>query len=143
MDGIDDFLFLFAHSDALRPVYVALTLLAVLAGVLLSLKRPFFNVAAAKSSRMKWTHLAVATFLIAMAFTTLQYTKVLQFSESPRCDSEEDKVLYLPLWVDKNLEPYLEATYSTIEVHAAILPSKLLCLDLDGPKQLQSDCTFS
>lgn len=125
MDAIESVLILFAHSEALRPIYIAIVALAILLGIVLFVKHPFFKVAGARSPKKKWVGLGVAMILVAAMFAILQDKKILQFDESPRCESAEDKVLYLPFWIDSELAPYLGETYQNFSSDCAELAERI------------------
>jgi hypothetical protein len=125
MEIIDSILFLFVYSNALRPLYVTFIALGLVLGIVLFVKHPFFEIAHGKSPKQKWAKLAVIAVLIAFAFGSLQHHKVLQFEESARCESLEDNVLYLPLWVDATLAPYLAETYQHYSSDCSALAARI------------------
>lgn len=125
MDFVDEVLFLFAYPDWMRPYYVVLIVLAILFGLLLFVKQPFFKIADARSPKKRWAGLAISMILITTAFESFQYTKLLQFEDSPRCQSIEHQVLYLPLWVDQDLKPYLGDTYDSYLTNCTTLSARI------------------
>lgn len=108
---IDSLLFLFDYSKTLRPTYLIVVVLAVLVTLLLFVKQPLLNVARGTVPWRRAAALALTTIVVFVVFSVFQYQKLLVFDDGPRCDTGTVSVLYLPLWTDAALAPYLDETY--------------------------------
>jgi hypothetical protein len=109
---IDALLFLFDYSDTMRPAYVVVVAIAVLMGVLAYQKFPSLRITTKRAFWRRLSGLAAVTALALGAFLALQDHKLLHFdADDVRCDTSSATVLYLPMWVDRTLDPYLGETY--------------------------------